>query len=428
MKIFLDTIGCRLNQAEIETLARQFRSAGHEIVASASEADLAVVNTCTVTSEAASDSRAAIRRAKRQGAGELVVTGCWATLEPDRAAQLPGVRRIVPNLQKDTLAADLLSLPQEFFDLEPLARRPLPGPHHRTRAFIKVQDGCDNACAFCITTVARGASRSRSIEVVIADIQSALEGGTREIVLTAVHLGSWGQDLTKPGSLSDLVSAILARTSPARLRLSSLEPWDLEKDFFSLWSDARLCRHLHLPLQSGSAGVLKRMARKTTPKSFARLVDSARTLIPDVAITTDVIVGFPGETEAEFAETVDFVKSMDFAGGHVFTYSARPGTPAARIEGQVPHELRKERNSVLHSVFEQSARDYRQRFIGQALPVLWESSYQLSDLSWQLEGLTDNYIRVKAVAPESKWNRLDGEKLMENETDGLRGMIQPVKK
>ena len=427
MKIFLDTIGCRLNQAEIETLARQFRSAGHEIVASASEADLAVVNTCTVTSEAASDSRAAIRRAKRQGAGELVVTGCWATLEPDRAAQLPGVRRIVPNLQKDTLAADLLSLPQEFFDLEPLARRPLPGPHHRTRAFIKVQDGCDNACTFCITTVARGASRSRSIEVVIADIQSALEGGTREIVLTAVHLGSWGQDLTKPGSLSDLVSAILARTSPARLRLSSLEPWDLETGFFSLWSDARLCRHLHLPLQSGSAGVLKRMARKTTPKSFARLVDSARTLIPDVAITTDVIVGFPGETEAEFAETVDFVKSMDFAGGHVFTYSARPGTPAARFEGQVPHELRKERNSVLHAVFEQSARDYRQHFVGQALPVLWESSYQLSDLSWQLEGLTDNYIRVRAVAPESKWNRLDGVELIANETDGLRGTIQPVK-
>jgi threonylcarbamoyladenosine tRNA methylthiotransferase MtaB len=234
MKIFLDTIGCRLNQAEIETLARQFRSAGHEIVASASEADLAVVNTCTVTSEAASDSRAAIRRAKRQGAGEVVVTGCWATLEPDRAAQLPGVRRIVPNLQKDTLAADLLNLPQEFFDLEPLARRPLPGPHHRTRAFIKVQDGCDNACTFCITTVARGASRSRSIDAVIADIQSALEGGTREIVLTAVHLGSWGQDFTKPGSLSDLVSAVLARTSPARLRLSSLEPWDLETDFFSL--------------------------------------------------------------------------------------------------------------------------------------------------------------------------------------------------
>jgi threonylcarbamoyladenosine tRNA methylthiotransferase MtaB len=435
MKIFLDTIGCRLNQAEIETLARQFRSAGHEIVASASEADLAVVNTCSVTTEAASDSRAAIRRAKRQGAGEVVVTGCWATLEPDRAAQLPGVRRIVPNLQKDTLAADLLNLPQDpstgsgqAFGLEPLARRPLPGPHHRTRAFIKVQDGCDNACTFCITTVARGASRSRSIDAVIADIQSALEGGTREIVLTAVHLGSWGQDFTESARLSDLVSAILARTSPARLRLSSLEPWDLDTGFFSLWSDARLCRHLHLPLQSGSAGVLKRMARKTTPKTFARLVDSARALIPEVAITTDVIVGFPGETEAEFAETVDFVKSMDFAGGHVFTYSARPGTPAARIEGQVPHQLRKERNSVLQAVFEQSARDYRQRFIGQALPVLWESSYQLSDLSWQLEGLTDNYIRVKAVAPESKWNRLDGVELMENETDGLRGTIQPVKK
>jgi threonylcarbamoyladenosine tRNA methylthiotransferase MtaB len=428
MKIFLDTIGCRLNQAEIETLARQFREAGHEIVAAPAGADLAVINTCTVTSAAASDSRAAIRRARRMGANEVIVTGCWATLEPDKAAELYGVRKVVANIQKDSLAADLLGLPQEYFDLEPLARQPLPGLHARTRAFIKAQDGCNNVCTFCIATVARGISRSRPTEHILADIRSALDGGTKEVVLTGVHLGSWGQDFPAPQRLADLVSTLLAKTSVARLRLSSLEPWDLETDFFSLWQDGRLCRHLHLPLQSGSEAVLKRMRRKTTPGSFAALVQSARTVIPQVAITTDVITGFPGETEAEFHETLEFIQSMNFAGGHVFSYSARPGTPAARMRAQVPHEIRKERNAILHTTFYEAAWEYRQHFIGRKLPVLWESADQSSDHSWELEGLSDNYIRVKATAPEPRWNQLDSVKLMENKTDGLRGSIEGIRR
>jgi threonylcarbamoyladenosine tRNA methylthiotransferase MtaB len=424
MKIFLDTIGCRLNQAEIESLARQFRTAGHEIVACAAEADLAVVNTCTVTGAAASDSRAAIRRANHLGAGQIVVTGCWATLEPLAAAALPGVRKIIPNQQKDNLAADLLDLPQEFFDLEPLARLPLPGLHARTRAFIKVQDGCDNACTFCITTVARGASRSRPAGEVIAGVQSALNGGAKEIVLTGVHLGAWGLDFRQPQRLSDLVSALLARTSVPRLRLSSLEPWDLDRDFFSLWAEGphpfgRICRHLHLPLQSGSAAVLKRMRRKTTPGKFAALVDAARSIIPDVAITTDVIVGFPGETEAEFAETLKFVQAIGFAGGHVFTYSARPGTPAARMQGQLRFEVRKERNAVLREAFSDSAGSYRRNFLGQTMPVLWEATDHLTDSGWRLEGLTDNYLRVTTVAPEPRWNMVDPVCLVALEGDGM---------
>ena len=359
MKIFLDTIGCRLNQAEIESLARQFRAAGHEIVASASEADLTVVNSCAVTAQAASDSRAAVRRAARQGTRGILLTGCWATLEPGAAAALPGVKGVIPNLQKDSLVLDLLSLSPEAFDLEPLARAPLPGLRARTRAFIKVQDGCDNACTFCVTTLARGDSRSRSVQQILADVRSALEGGTQEIVLTGVHLGAWGREFSPSQHLSDLVAALLARTSVPRLRLSSLEPWDLENGFFDLWADSRLCRHLHLPLQSGSETVLKRMRRKTTPGSFASLVQSARAAIPEVAITTDIIVGFPGETEAEFSETVEFVKSMNFAGGHVFTYSARPGTPAAHMNAQIPHETRKERNAILRAALEESANPRR---------------------------------------------------------------------
>lgn len=427
MKIFLDTIGCRLNQAEIEFMARQFRAAGSEIVSSAGEADLVVVNTCTVTSEAASDSRAAIRRAERLGAGNIIVTGCWATLEPDKAAALPGVTRIVPNLQKDTLAGDLHVQPQEHIDLEPIARQPLPGLRQRTRAFIKAQDGCNSACTFCITTLARGASRSRSLDEIINDVNYALDGGAKEIVLTGVALGSWGLELQPGCRIADLVSAIFARTSVPRLRLSSLEPWDLDEDFFGLFCDPRLCRHLHLPLQSGSASVLRRMSRKSMPESFAALVQSARTAIPEVAITTDLIAGFPGETEEKFAETLEFVKQMNFAGGHVFSYSKRPGTPAARMKGQVRGEAVKARSAALRTALVESAEAYHQNFVGKTMPVLWEAMSVLTDNGWQIEGLTDNYLRVTAIAPEPRWNQVDEVFLTRANAEGCSGEIQNKK-
>jgi len=334
------------------------------------------------------------------------------------------VRKIVPNTQKDSLVADLLGLPQDFIDLEPLARQPLPGLHGRTRAFVKVQDGCDNRCTFCVTTVARGAGRSRLLEAVLADVQAALDGGAREIVLTGVHLGSWGRDFDPPRRLADLVAALLARTAAPRLRLSSLEPWDLRADFFALWSDPRLCPHLHLPLQSGSAAVLRRMARNTTPARFAALLEAARAAIPEVAVTTDVIVGFPGEDEAEFAETVNFVRRMDFAGGHVFTYSERPGTAAARMPDPVPHDLRKRRNAVLRHVFDESAQAYRRHFLGQTLPVLWEATDEYSDSGWRLEGLTGNYIRVSALAAGPRWNRIDPVTLEALTAEGAQGKIR----
>ena len=421
MKIYLDTIGCRLNQSEIEYMARQFRAAGHEIVATADEADLAVVNTCTVTSQAAADSRGTIRRIARAGVEEIVATGCWATLQPQKAAALPNVLRVVKNPQKEVLVPKLLNLPVESFDLEPIAREPLPGLRQRTRAFIKVQDGCDNHCTFCITTIARGAGHSRPLADVIADVQSALDGGTKEVVLTGVHLGSWGQELD--AHLRDLVKAILTHTDTPRLRLSSLEPWDLDADFFSLWQDERLCQHLHLPLQSGCAATLKRMARKTTPASFRDLVAAARQIMPEAAITTDVIAGFPGETDQEFAESLAFIREMDFAGGHAFTYSPRPGTAAARLGGQVRHEIRKERNALLRETFDEGAKAYRQRFVGEETSVLWESVTQMDGQGWQMEGLTGNYLRVRAVAPEPRWNHLERVKLTRQTKDGLIGEI-----
>ena len=410
-------------------MARQFRAAGHEIVASADSADMAVVNTCAVTSNAASDSRGKIRQIARAGVDEIIATGCWTTLQPQKSLDLPGVTQVIANDRKDQLVLDVLDLPHETFDLEPITREPLPGLHRRTRAFIKVQDGCDNQCTFCVTTVARGEGRSRTVADVILDIQSALDGGTKEVVLTGVHLGSWGYDLStslKTGlgsNLSELVKAVLRETDIPRLRLSSLEPWDLSADFFSLWDDKRLMPHLHLPLQSGSASTLKRMRRHTTPESFRELVSAARDVIPDVAITTDIIAGFPGETEDEFAETLDFVREMDFAGGHVFTYSPRPGTGAARMKGQVRPPLRKKRNHILQDVIGESAKSYREKFVGREMLVLWESTSEMGERGWKMEGHTENYLRVNAFAPMPRWNEIDKVLLGETSSERMQGEI-----
>jgi len=421
MKVYLDTVGCRLNQSEIENMARQFRAVGHEVVALADEADMAIVNTCTVTSRAAADSRGVVRRIARAGVNEIVATGCWATLQPEKASALPNVLNVINNSQKENLVSQILNLPAESFDLEPIAREPLPGLRQRTRAFIKVQDGCDNHCTFCITTVARGEGRSRPLVDVITDVQVALDGGTKEIVLTGVHLGSWGQEWDK--HLRELVKAILRETDTPRLRLSSLEPWDLDADFFQLWEDERLCQHLHLPLQSGCDATLKRMARKTTSASYRDLLAAARQIMPDAAITTDVIAGFPGETDEEFAESLEFVKEMSFAGGHAFTYSPRPGTAAMRLGGQTKHEIRKERNAILRDVFEEGARAYRQRFLGQTISVLWESTTELNGQGWQMSGLTGNYLRVKSTAPKPLWNEISQVEMQENGENGMYGMI-----
>lgn len=421
MRVYLDTVGCRLNQSEIEKLAANFRAGGHEIVASAAEADIVVINTCAVTAEAASDSRQKIRQAARQGAGQIIATGCWATLEPTAAAALPGVSRVVPNADKMRLVADLTGVPA--FDLEPLAREPLPGLHRRTRAFIKVQDGCDNFCTFCITRIARGKGRSESIENVIRDVQAAVAGGAKEVVLSGVHLGSWGCDLHPPRHLRHLIEAILTETDVPRLRLSSLEPWDLDETFFRLWENPRMCRHLHLPLQSGCAQTLRRMARKITPEGYAALLEQARVMIPGLAVTTDIIVGFPGESEAEFEASLAFVEAMAFAGGHVFAYSPRPGTAAARLPGHVPPEVKKERSRRMREVLAKASLGFRQAFMGQVVNVLWETVDGKGPQGWRLRGLSDNYIHVEAFAPEPRWNEIHSVRLIEISSQGMMGQI-----
>ena len=423
MNIFLDTIGCRLNQSEIEIMATQFRLAGHRIVAQSSEADLVVINSCAVTSAAASDSRQKVRQAARNGNAQIVITGCWATLEPEAAKQLPGVENVVLNDRKDFLVSDILGISPKIFDVEPLERVPLPGNRQRTRAFLKVQDGCDNFCTFCITKVARGKGVSRVLDDIIKDVHIALEGGVNEVVLSGVHLGSWGQDFERKLHLRDLIEAILRRTEIPRLRLSSLEPWNLNEQFFSLWQDNRLCQHLHIPLQSGSSSILKRMARNTTPEKYFRIVEDARRISPEFAITTDMIVGFPGESDTEFKESLDFVREVNFAGGHIFTYSARPGTAAAKYPDQISGPIRKRRSAVMRATFLEMAYQYHQRFLNCVVQPLWESGEELPDGRWLMKGLTQNYLRISAVSKTNNWNQIQSVFLNKFEGEELFGEI-----
>ncbi len=431
MKVYLDTIGCRVNQAEIEQFACQFRALGHELTGEPQGADLAVVNTCAVTAAATSDSRSAVRRIWRAGVTEIAVTGCWATLAPYQAQRLPGVTHVVPNDEKDALVSTLLHVPNDLFELEPVEREPIPGARLRTRFFLKVQDGCDNRCTFCITTLARGRGRSRPLAELVDTVVHltaplSAHPPVQEVVLCGVHLGSWGRDLSPALTIKTLIRTLLRETDVPRLRLSSLEPWDIDADFFALWEDGRLCRHLHLPLQSGCAATLRRMARKTTPQAYATLVELARQAIPGVAITTDLIAGFPGETEAEFEESLEFVQRLGFSGGHVFTFSERPGTAAASMPAQVAPSVRKRRSHRLRAVLEEAARGYQQGFLGQVLPVLWESAVSLGPQGWRMVGLTDNYLRLQAVAPRRLWNQITPVELIDVHETPLIGRIVPA--
>ena len=392
MRIYLESLGCRLNYAEMAALGRQLAGAGHELTDAATAADLCVLNSCTVTGEAARQSRQLARQlARANPAARLIVTGCYATLEGETVAQLPNIELVVGNERKD----ELLRLIQESGgrgqepakqqtpqDSKASSEQPtsntdygLRTTHHapRTRAFVKTQDGCRNHCTFCIVTVARGDERSRTIAELAAEVNALHAEGYHEAVLTGVHLGGYGSDLG--ADLRALMRALLAETSIPRLRLSSLEPFDLSASFFDLWADSqgRLMPHLHLPAQSGSDAVLRRMARRNRVADFEALVAATRTAIPGLTVTTDLIAGFPGETEGDFSETLDFARRVGFAHIHAFPYSARQGTAAARFDGQVPEVERKRRVRALIELDAELGATVRRTFVGEVRPVLWEN-------------------------------------------------------
>ena len=416
MTVYLASVGCKLNQSEIETLACRFIARGHQVVATPEEADVCVLNSCVVTHVAARKSRQAARRLRRRNpAARLVVTGCYAEVAPDDlVADL-----IVGNADKDRLVEHLLGEGHPASFPGPLFLSPSL-PQSRARAFVKIQDGCDNHCTFCIIRIARGPQRSRPRADVLAEVQARVEAGYQEVVLTGVHLGGYGHDHGQPprDSLWGLIEAILSQTGLRRLRLSSIEPWDVTPDIFRLWRDPRLCRHLHLPLQSGSDGILRRMGRRYTAAEFADLVEAARAIIPGVAITTDIIVGFPGETDAHLAESLAFVERVGFARGHVFPYSARPGTPAASLPDHVPPSEKQARAARMRFVVRHAAAQFQEQFIDQTVEVLWENR---RNGLWR--GLTDNYLRVLARSDKDLAQRITPVRLVTLTDDGFHGVL-----
>ncbi len=395
MRVRLDSIGCRLNIGEMEDLARTLAGQGHRVVAPGDDADLFVFNTCAVTHVAGRKSRKLLRQIRRDHpSASVVATGCYADLSRAEVERL-GVDMVVSNGDKDRLP-DLLTSAGLLRDADPIGdpeSTPFAAGVGRTRAFVKVQDGCDNRCTFCIVTVARGASRSRPLETVVAQVRDLVELGYREAVLTGVHLGSYGHDLGDSNGLEHLVAAILQRTDMPRVRLSSLEPWDLRPELFDLWGDARLQPHLHLPLQSGCDATLRRMSRRTSQAEFFALMDAARAAIPDLAISTDIIAGFPGETDAEFEISTRFVESAGFSSLHVFRYSPRAGTAAAHMAHQVDPSTAQARSRRLHMLGADLEWSFRRRMLGRQVEVLWESKEAFGE-GKRWSGLTGNYVRV----------------------------------
>jgi threonylcarbamoyladenosine tRNA methylthiotransferase MtaB len=427
VKVYLASVGCRLNQSEIETLGRRLLAAGHVLVPDPGQADQAVVNTCAVTRQAAKDGRALVRRIRRSNPQALIsVTGCHATLAPGELAALSGAVRIVPNRDKERLlqildpAAEASPPP---YDQEPILREFLAGSQANTRAFVKVQDGCDNRCTFCVTTLARGPGRSRALADIIDEIQALAAAGYREAVLTGVHLGSYGRDLGRRHGLAELVRAILHHSDIARLRLSSLEPWDIPPGFFELWQDRRLLPHLHVPLQSGSDRILRRMARRTTCDTFRRLAVQARSLIPGLNLTTDLIVGFPGESEDDHSRSLAFVEEMAFGRLHVFPYSRRPGTAAAEMPGQLPGQVKKQRVRQMIDLGRRLSRAYHAQFEGHLTQVLWEYVVAANGEGLRWTGYTPNYIRVTAAGPAELCNRETATLLEDARPEGMSGVV-----
>ena len=401
MRIRLQTLGCRLNEAELETWARDFQADGHRLVGDTEEADLLVFNSCAVTQDAVRKSRNLLRRASRENPkAKVVLSGCYASLNPEEAETL-GVDLIVGNADKHRL----VEIAREQLSLDSMpVQSTEPGETSlfrlgRHRAFIKVQDGCRYRCTYCIVTMARGEERSREPADIINEINRLHGEGIQEAVLTGVHLGGYGSD--SDSHLAALIGEILNQTQIPRLRLGSLEPWDIPDRFVDLFANPRLMPHLHLPLQSGSDSVLKRMARRCKTAEFASLVERLRNQVPDINITTDLIVGFPGETEGEWAETLAFVRQIGFGHTHVFSFSPRAGTAAATMPAPVHGDIKKARSRALHELAEQQKRDFATRHLGRTLAVLWEGMRRLEDGTAMIFGYTPNYLKVGlAITPE----------------------------
>ncbi|HUJ21188.1 MAG TPA: tRNA (N(6)-L-threonylcarbamoyladenosine(37)-C(2))-methylthiotransferase MtaB [Bryobacteraceae bacterium] len=408
-RFFVQNFGCRATQADGAALEAQLAARGLESASERHQADFVILNTCTVTTSADEDVRQAVRRVHRENPeSRILVTGCYAQRAPEELASLPGVAWVVGNSHK-TEIADLLGraagepgvdggapyhgqvlVGDIFARLDFLTAPVMEAAADRTRPNLKIQDGCNNRCSFCIIPFVRGRSRSSSADTVVDQVRH-LAGRYREVVLSGINLGRWGREAGGMMRLAGLLRRLLAETDIERLRLSSVEPMDFSDDLLALMAESpRVAKHVHAPLQSGSDRVLRRMHRKYRPRHYADRILKARRLMTDAAIGADVMVGFPGETDDESEESRAFIESLPFTYLHVFTYSERPGTPAAERTDQVPMPVRKARNRVLRELAAKKNEDFRRRMVGGKLSVV--------TLEEPLAALSDNYLKVELAA------------------------------
>jgi len=501
---YVENFGCRATQADGAALERQFEQRGLSRAANPTDADLVVINSCTVTSAADQDARAAIRRIQRQNRdAKIVVTGCYAQRAPEEVAALEGVTCVIGNSHKHLLAdivlpkvaitdrnwlevdarppsqnflpATVLTENRElrtenrvfvsdiFAHTELLAAPVFDAPNQRTRPNLKVQDGCDNRCSFCVIPYVRGQSRSLPLAEIIAEVNTLVAAGYREVVVSGINLGRWGRDLGSQSTSSgqgtllarpersegnngqrlifeDVIRAILAETQLEKLRISSVEPMDWSDDLISLMAySSRIAKHAHVPMQSGSDAVLRRMHRKYRPWHYREKIETIRAAMPTAAIGADVMVGFPGETDAEFESTRRLIEDLPFTYLHVFTYSARPGTPAASMQNQVPISVARERSRILRDLATEKKQAFTRSFIGQTIEAITLGSFPpmssrakpadsfanrpgivegpaVSLADSFTEALTDNYLklRLKGRHDPNQWLSVQVQSVVED--------------
>ncbi len=423
------TLGCKLNLADSGSIGRELSEAGFRVTEHLCEADAIVVNTCTVTTMADQKSRKLIRAARRLSPQALLaVTGCFpesageSILRSLGADVVGGTGRSKRGMVVERLVEHLHSLPERRH-----GRLTSPPPARRGRAFVEAQAGCNDVCAFCIIPRTRGRELSRPAEDVCAEVNRAASAGACEAVITGTQLGAWGRDLNLgTGGPERLISALLEGTEIPRLRFSSLQPQDITADLLGLWSDPRLMPHFHLALQSGSDSVLTAMRRRYSAHDFLLAADRIQAAVPGAAITTDVIAGFPGETDSDFRATVKLCREVGFARIHAFPFSSRDGTLAAGLAGAVDQRVKKARMATLAGLRAELAAGFRDRFIGTERPVLWERPGERREprQASRVEGYTDNYIRVSSHEAAALANRITPARLVA--TEGEIVLAEPL--
>lgn len=433
-KIAFYTLGCKVNQSDTASMEKLFRDAGFEIVGFEDDADIYLINTCVVTNMGQSKSRKIIHRAARKEPKPLiVVTGCYPQAAPEEVAHIEGVDLLIGNqdrgrvveLVRERLGEDSTEAPINAVHDLPVGsgfeELDAAVDASRNRAFLKIQEGCDQYCAYCIIPYARGHLRSRSLENIREEVARLAAENYKEVVLIGIHLGCYGKEIPGGPRLSDAVKAALSVPGVPRFRLGSLESVEVEDELLKLMvENPRLCAHLHLPLQAGCDATLARMHRPYDTARFAQLLERIRSLVPNVAITTDVIVGFPGETEEDFQKSMDFIRQCRFSKIHIFPYSQRKGTPAAVMPGQLSNKEKQERVHRLEAIDREGNLAYREAQLGTESSVLWERRNKDNGL-W--EGLTPGYVRVYAPSSEEWKGKISAVRLESIFEDGLKGAI-----